>query len=146
MNGRMPPAIAPTTAATTAAAAAAAAASAPSKKEAFKNLFTGFFGKIKSLSGIDLVTILVCATAISIYIAICVLTSNFASSSDDWVNIKPEIQKMWIVSLFGMIFFIIAAFLLYSRYPDNTIYVSLVVACVALGLSFNALAISAIRK
>ena len=87
-----------------------------------------------------------CILGIILYIAVLIVTSNYASSPEGWAKIKDDVRSMWIMCIFGMIFFIIAAFLLYSQYPENAVYISLLVSCVALGLSFNALAISAIRK
>jgi len=92
------------------------------------------------------ISMVLCILGIGLYIAILVITSNYASSSEDWVTIKDNLKSMWLMCLFGMIFFIIAAFFLYSQYPENAVYISLLVSCVALGISFNALAISAIRK
>ena len=105
-----------------------------------------FFSKITPSTLSTGISLGLCSLGIIMYIAMLIVTSNYASSPEDWSKIKDSIRAMWILSLFAMLFFIIAAFLLYKEYPENAVYISLLVSCVALGLSFNALAISAIRK
>jgi len=112
---------------------------------ASESIISSFLSKL-GLTGTTVISIGLCSLGIIIYIAMLIVTSNYTSSPDEWAKIKKDISTMWILSLFAMLFFIIAAFLLYKEYPKNAVYISLLVSCVALGLSFNALAISAIRK
>jgi len=113
--------------------------------EASESIISLIISKIKE-SKSRTVSIGLCSLGIIIYIAMLIVTSNYTSSPNEWAKIKKDISTMWILSLFAMLFFIIAAFLLYKEYPENAVYISLLVSCVALGLSFNALAIAAIRK
>lgn len=108
----------------------------------------------------------VCILVIILYIVIVVMMSGYASSSDKYAEIKDNIEKMWSMSIIGIILFIFAASLLYY-YSENTqaqvaqgaqvaaqgivaylnpTYINLIIACVALGLSFNSLAIAAIKR
>lgn len=72
--------------------------------------------------------------------------SNFVGSKDDWNLIKPQITKILILSLMGTFMFIIAALLYFIQDPNKSIYFILTLSCVSLGLSFSALAISAISR
>lgn len=72
--------------------------------------------------------------------------SNFVGSKDDWNLIKPQITKIWILTLIGTATLIIASLLYFIQDSEKTIYYILALTCVSLGLSFSALAISAISR
>ena len=72
--------------------------------------------------------------------------SQFAGSKDDWNLIQPQITKVLILTLFGTILLTIAALLYFTQDSARAIYFILVMVCVSLGMSFSAVAISAISR
>lgn len=84
--------------------------------------------------------------SISMYIWSFISISNFIGSKDDWNLIKPQITKVWILTLIGTFGLIVAALLYYIQDPSHTIYFILVLSCLSLGLSFSALAVAAISR
>lgn len=84
--------------------------------------------------------------SVAMFIAAFVNMSNFAGSKDDWNLIQPQIQKILIFTLIGTFGLIIAALLYFIQDPARTTYFVLTICCLSLGLSFSALAISAISR
>ena len=84
--------------------------------------------------------------SIGMFIGSFVSMSNFVGSKDDWNLIKPQITKIWILTLIGTFGLIIAALLYFIQDSARTIYFILVLSCLTLGLSFSALAIAAISR
>lgn len=80
------------------------------------------------------------------YIWSFVSISNFVGSKDDWNAIKPQITKIWILTLIGSLCLFIASALYVLQDPHKTMYFLLGISCLSLGLSYSALAISAISK
>jgi hypothetical protein len=72
--------------------------------------------------------------------------SKFIGSKDDWNTIQPQITKILILTLIGTFGLIIASLLYFIQDSARTIYFILVLCCLSLGLSFSALAISAISR
>jgi len=84
--------------------------------------------------------------SIGMFLGAFVSMSNFVGSKDDWNLIKPQITKIWILTLIGTATLIIASLLYFIQDSDKTIYYILALTCVSLGLSFSSLAISAISR
>lgn len=84
--------------------------------------------------------------SLGMFIGAFVNMSNFVGSKDDWNLIKPQITKIWILTLIGTATLIIASLLYFIQDSEKTIYYILALTCVSLGLSFSALAISAISR
>jgi hypothetical protein len=84
--------------------------------------------------------------SISMFISSFVSISNFVGSKDDWNLIKPQITKVLILTLIGTFGLIITTLLYFIQDSAKTIYFILVLTCISLGLSFSALAISAISR
>ena len=84
--------------------------------------------------------------SVGMFIGAFVSMSNFVGSKDDWNLIKPQITKIWILTLIGTFGLIIAALLYFIQDSARTIYFILVLSCLSLGLSFSSLAISAISR
>lgn len=84
--------------------------------------------------------------SVSMFIWSFVSMSNFVGSKDDWNVIKPQITKIWILTLIGTFGLIVAALLYFIQDSARTIYFILVLSCVSLGLSFSALAVSSISR
>ncbi len=85
-------------------------------------------------------------TSIGLFIGAFVSMSNFVGSKDDWNLIKPQITKIWILTLIGTATLIIASLLYFIQDSARTVFYILALTCVSLGLSFSALAISAISR
>ncbi len=108
---------------------------------------SGVGSKIMSYaSGGNIAIVLFSVISISLYIASFVSMSNFAGSKDDWNIIKPQVTKILVMTLIGTFGLTIAALLYFIQDPNKTIYFILVLSCVTLGLSFSALAVSAISR
>jgi hypothetical protein len=84
--------------------------------------------------------------SIGMFIGAFVSMSNFVGSKDDWNLIKPQITKIWILTLIGTAGLIITSLLYFIQDSSKTIYYILALTCLSLGLSFSALAISAISR
>jgi|UniRef100_A0A6C0DZ32 hypothetical protein len=84
--------------------------------------------------------------SVGMFIGAFVSMSNFVGSKDDWNLIKPQITKIWILTLIGTFGLIIAALLYFIQDSARTIYFILVLSCLTLGLSFSSLAIAAISR
>lgn len=102
----------------------------------------------KSISGRPSVIAIVIFTIISIglYITSFVTVSNFIGSKDDWNIIKPQLTKIWGLTLGGTVALMIASFLYFIQDPTKMIYFILILTCLTLGLSFSAMAIAAISR
>lgn len=105
---------------------------------------TGF--KIKSMAtgtvGITIFTL----TAVGLFISAFVSMSKFVGSKDDWNLIQPQVTKILILTLIGTFSLMAASLLYFIQDSARTIYFILIVCCLSLGLSFSALAISAISS
>lgn len=84
--------------------------------------------------------------AASMYIASFVSISNFAGSKDDWNLIKPQITKIWILTLIGTFALTIAALFYFIQDPNKVIYFILCLSCLSFGLSYSSLAIATITR
>ncbi len=104
------------------------------------------FTKLKSTSMNTTLIILFSLTAVGLFIGSFVGMSNFVGSKDDWNVIQPQITKILLLTLFGTFALIVASFLYFIQDSARTIYFILVLTCLSMGLSFSALAISAISR
>jgi hypothetical protein len=84
--------------------------------------------------------------SVGLFIGAFVNMSKFVGSKDDWNLIQPQITKILILTLIGTFGLIITSLLYFIQDSAKTIYFILVLSCVTLGLSFSALAISAISR
>ena len=96
----------------------------------------------KGMTGIIIFSVI----SIGLFIGAFVSMSKFIGSKDDWNTIQPQITKILILTLIGTFGLIIAALLYFIQDSARTIYFILVLSCLSLGLSFSALAISAISR
>ena len=109
---------------------------------------TSTFGNTisKSFTGENIMIGLFSITSVSLFIASFVTMTEFVGSKDDWNVIKPQITKVLILTLIGTFTLIVASLIYYIQDPAKTIYFILVLCCLSLGLSYAALAISAISR
>ncbi len=84
--------------------------------------------------------------SVGLFIWSFISMSQFVGSKDDWNVIQPQITKILILTLIGTFGLIIAALLYFIQDSARTIYFILVLSCLSLGLSYSALAISAISR
>ena len=84
--------------------------------------------------------------AVIMYIWSFVSISQFTGSKDDWNLIKPQITKVWILSLIGTFALAMASLFFFIQDPQKTMYFMLVVSCLSLGLAYSALAVAAISR
>lgn len=97
-----------------------------------------FSGKI----GIAIASII----SIGMFIGSFVSISQFVGTKDDWNTIKPQLTKILILTLIGTFGFMIAALLFFIQDSAKAMYFMIIITCLALGLSFSALAIAAISR
>jgi heme/copper-type cytochrome/quinol oxidase subunit 3 len=100
----------------------------------------------KSFTGGNIMIGLFSITSVSLFIASFVTMTEFVGSKDDWNVIKPQITKVLLLTLIGTFTLIVASLIYYIQDPAKTIYFILVLCCLSLGLSYAALAISAISR
>ena len=96
----------------------------------------------KGMTGIIIFSVI----SIGLFIGAFVSMSKFIGSKDDWNVIQPQITKILLLTLFGTFGLIVAALMYFIQDSERTIYFILVLCCLSLGLSFSALAISAISR
>ena len=107
----------------------------------------GTFGSKIASAGSGMIGVIIFSlVSVGMFIGAFVSMSNFVGSKDDWNLIKPQITKIWILTLVGTFGLIIAALLYFIQDSQRTIYFILVLSCLTLGLSFSSLAISAISR
>jgi len=100
----------------------------------------------KAFTGGNLIIILFSIVSVSLFITSFVIMSQFVGSKDDWNVIQPQITKVLILTIIGTFALVVASLLYYIQDPAKTIYFILVLCCLSLGLSYAALAISAISR
>lgn len=82
----------------------------------------------------------------SMFIASFVQMSNVVGSNDNWNQIQPQITKIVIMVLFGIVGFIIAALTYFMQDPSKAVYFSIIISGLSLGLGFIALSVAAISR
>jgi hypothetical protein len=102
----------------------------------------GVTGYMTGSAGIYIIGII----SIGLFIASIVQMSNFVGSKDDWNQIKSQITKVLILTLIGTFGFTIATLLYIIQDSAKAVYITLIMACIALGLSYSALAIAIISR
>ncbi len=84
--------------------------------------------------------------SVGLFISSFVTMSKFVGSKDDWNLIQPQITKILILTIIGTFGLIVTSLLYFIQDSARTIYFILVLCCLSLGLSYSALAISAISR
>lgn len=90
---------------------------------------------------------IVSVIAIGMFIAAFVTTSQMVGSKDDWNLIQAQVVKILVLTLIGTVCFTIAIMIFcHTLNPTDIIYVLIPISCLSIGLSYSALAISAISR
>lgn len=92
------------------------------------------------------IIILSSATFISLFIAAFAQMTQFIGSKDDWNDLKPKILQIGLLTVFGTIAFGVASIMYMVQNETFAIYFSMIVATIALGLAFAALAVASISR
>lgn len=83
---------------------------------------------------------------ISLYLASLIQTSKFLGSKDDWNIIQPQITNILILTIVGTVALTIAVILYFIQDPNKVMYFIIIASMLSLGMSYAAIAISAITK
>lgn len=89
---------------------------------------------------------------ITLFISIVLFISTFfqfsfmAGGSDQWVNLQSQVQTILILVIIGTILFMIGALAYFIQEPTKAVYFSIIVSCIALGLSYGSLAVGVISR
>ena len=83
---------------------------------------------------------------VSMFIASFVTMSNFVGSKDDWNILKPQLTKIIILVMIGIFAFVIASLMFFIQDPQKSIYFTIVISGLSLGLAFMALSVAAISR
>ena len=90
---------------------------------------------------------IVSVIAIGMFIAAFVTTSQMVGSKDDWNLIQAQVVKILVLTLIGTVCFTIAIMIFcHTLNPTDIVYVLIPISCLSIGLSYSALAISAISR
>ena len=93
------------------------------------------------------IIILISIIAIVMFILSFVYTAKFVGRKDDWNQIQPQVTEILIYTIIGTISFTIASLIFYTQgNNENIMFFVIPVSCMALGLSYSALAVSAISR
>jgi hypothetical protein len=85
-------------------------------------------------------------TAIAFFITSFVYFGKMMGSSDRWNEIQPQVIKIMIFTGIGTIAIMVAALLYFTQDPNKTIYFVLILSCLAIGMSYAAVALAAISR
>lgn len=83
---------------------------------------------------------------IGTFIASFIQMSTFVGSKDDWNVLKTHITQVIVLVMIGTIAFIVASLMFFIQDPQKSIYFTIIVSGLSMGLAFMALAISAISR
>lgn len=83
---------------------------------------------------------------VSLFVAAFIEMQSFVGSKDDWNQLKPQLTKITILVTLGMIAFAIASVIYFTQNPAKSIYFTIVVSTIALGLAFMSLSVAAISR
>lgn len=86
------------------------------------------------------------ALFISMFITAFVQMSNFIGSKDDWNSLKSQITKVIIFVMIGTVAFIIASLMFFIQDPNKSIYFTIIVSGLSMGLAFAAMSIASISR
>ena len=102
---------------------------------------------IKGSTTTKIVIGIVSIISFSMFIASFVSTAQIVGGKDDWNLIQSQVGKILILTLIGTVCFTIAVMVFCHTLEDpDIIYILIPIACISLGLSYSALAISAISR
>lgn len=85
-------------------------------------------------------------SAAIMYITSFSMLSKFAGSKDDWNEIKPQLSKIWIITLVSTVLLTLAALFYFIQDPSKAMYFMLIISCISLGLAYSALAVAVISR
>jgi len=123
--------------------AVSSAASQATSAASAASLMTGMTGTQKTVM---VGMIFFSLSSLGLFIYSCVVASTIVGGVDLLKDNREKYNMVWGISIGGITSFLLAGCLYIYTQPDKGIYLGLVTACIALGISFNALAISAISK
>jgi hypothetical protein len=86
------------------------------------------------------------ALFVSMFITAFVQMSNFIGSKDDWNALKSQITKVIIFVMIGTIAFIVASLMFFMQDPNKSIYFTIIVSGLSMGLAFASMAIASISR
>jgi hypothetical protein len=127
-------------------AAVASAANAPSGGDWIKWLFSSIGDGLKALFTGQLALVLTIGITMAAFGWSFYNFASFVGSKDDWNTLKPQV--LWVMgqTAIGIIFLSIASLIYFTQNSEKAVYFILVVSCIALGLSYAALAIASISR
>lgn len=129
-----------TSSATTSSTSASAAGGSASQ------MMTDAANKIKSLGVRDWIYIVSFIISISLFSTAVGMTSNFLGNNDDWNTLKPRITQISIIVTVGILLFWIGSILYISTSDTLSIYFSITLSCLALGMGFWGVVVSSITR
>jgi hypothetical protein len=86
------------------------------------------------------------AIFISMFISAFVQMNSFIGSKDDWNTLKPQITKITILVLIGILAFASSSLVYFTQNASMAIYFSIIVSTISLGLAFMSLTVAAISR
>jgi hypothetical protein len=126
--------------------AAAAVANAPSGGDTIKWFVSTMGDGLKALFTGQLALVITIGITMGAFGWSFYNFANFVGSKDDWNTLKPQV--LWVMgqTAIGIIFLSIASLIYFTQNSEKAVYFILVVSCIALGLSYAALAIASISR
>ena len=104
------------------------------------------FGAKVMTNKMTILTILSGLVFVALFIAAFVEMQSFVGSKDDWNQLKPQLTKITILVVLGIIAFTIASLIYFTQNPAKSIYFTIVVSGISLGLAFMSLSVAAISR
>jgi uncharacterized membrane protein YeaQ/YmgE (transglycosylase-associated protein family) len=106
----------------------------------------GIADKIKEgMTGNGFIMVLFLAS-IGCYVGSFLYTSSLLGNQDEWINIKGQVWSIFGWSIGGLLITILGTCLYFYTNPDRSVLAYMLISCVALCLSFAALAVACITR
>jgi hypothetical protein len=97
-------------------------------------------------SGMPISVLIGGLATIALLITTFVKLSSFAGDVDNWTSLKPKINEIMIYTLVATFVTWVTLIYYVAQKPEHSIYITLSIAVIAIGLAFGALSVAVITR
>lgn len=119
---------------------------AKNSSTAVKTIFSETANKLKTFGLRDWIYIISFIISTALFSTAVGMTSQFLGNNDDWNTLKPKITQISIIVTVGILLFWIGSILYISTSDALSIYFSITLSCLALGLGFWGVVVASITR
>lgn len=108
----------------------------------------GFLTKMSESmkSGMPISVLIGGLATIALLITTFVKLSSFAGDVDNWTSLKPKINEIMIYTLVATFVTWVTLIYYIAQKPEHSIYITVSIAVLAIGLAFGALSVAVITR